>query len=202
MAPVVPSSGSPSPWGGTWQQTVARFMTAMTFFISALQLFQSFNQDTGGPLVSALGPNVDRLMLHAQRLTGLTVPGFKPFYPRLFLALATTEFLGALLYASDIRFGGWILLGSLAISTPLRHNWWDHIHHPVQLQVQLDQFIKCVGLAGALCYFLATSKGTRHRNKYERWMDQMKADREAKAAQLQAAAQAAPLTAGESKKES
>ncbi|KAJ9510715.1 hypothetical protein QJQ45_027662 [Haematococcus lacustris] len=215
---------SDDPWGGTWQQTVARFMTAMTFFISALQLFQSFNQDTGGPLVSALGPNVDRLMLHAQRLTGLTVPGVKssysclqvansalsvqPFYPRLFLALATTEFLGALLYASDIRFGGWILvyvpvqLGSLAISTPLRHNWWDHIHHPVQLQVQLDQFIKCVGLAGALCYFLATSKGTRHRNKYERWMDQMKADREVKAAQLQAAAQAAPLTAGESKKES
>lgn len=67
-------------------------------------------------------------------------------YPQILLFSATVEFLGALLFASDIRFGAYILISFLIPTTLIMHNFWDFQDNPAVMQGEMAHFMKvCVG---------------------------------------------------------
>jgi hypothetical protein len=76
------------------------------------QKFQTFHKATGGPLSAVLASKIGILLQHVNQLTGHDIHVPKDLYPRLFLTTAVAEFMGALLFISDQRFGCWVLVGA------------------------------------------------------------------------------------------
>jgi hypothetical protein len=69
-----------------------------------------------------MASKADILLQHVYQLTTYDIRVPAELYPRLFLTSAVAEFMGALLFISDQRFGCWVLVGIQLMV--FRNRWW------------------------------------------------------------------------------
>lgn len=76
-------------------------------------------------MTAYMAPKLDHFLMKVQQLMGFTLPVSKADYPRILLAAAVCEGLGAVLFLMDISFGAIVLLIFLVPTSGIMHNFWD-----------------------------------------------------------------------------
>ncbi|KAF5826074.1 hypothetical protein DUNSADRAFT_4957 [Dunaliella salina] len=112
----------------------------------------------GGTTMRWVSPKLDQCLDHTERLIGIRPPVEKGQYPQILLAASTTYFFGSVLLMANVRFGASILLMALTVTSLVMNNFWDYSHDPLQQQAEAAHFIKNIGIAGGLIYYLSTSE--------------------------------------------
>ena len=140
----------------------------------------NFDVTTGGPMTAHMAPKLDDFLAKVYELTGFEVPIKKADYPRILLAAAVCEGLGAGLFLMDISFGAIVLLIFLVPTSCIMHNFWDagdaaiynaemihflkvsHFRLPVKSPVDahLNASIQNMSMIGSLLVYLGSGSGT------------------------------------------
>uniref|UniRef100_A0A7S3QS12 DoxX family protein n=1 Tax=Dunaliella tertiolecta TaxID=3047 RepID=A0A7S3QS12_DUNTE len=138
--------------------SLGRFLLGLGFMIAAISIVGQFDKETGGTAMRWVSPKLDQCLDRMERFTGFRPPVEKGQYPQILLAASTTYFFGSVLLMANVRFGASILLMALTLTSLVMHNFWDYSHDPLQQQAETAQFMKNIGIAGGLIYYLATSE--------------------------------------------
>mmetsp|Transcript_7100 Transcript_7100/g.12179 ORF Transcript_7100/g.12179 Transcript_7100/m.12179 type:complete len:210 (-) Transcript_7100:1077-1706(-) len=158
--------------GGTRAQVLGRILICSVFMGAAVVKWQSFDKETGGPFAAWMAPRLEHFLTELSDTLGFTVTIDKSLYPRILIGSATLEFAGALLMLSNIPFGAQVLVPYMAIMTWVMHPFWKFAHHMPSYENERQHFVKNIAILGALIYFLASTKGTSHLNKYESMIEE------------------------------
>mmetsp|Transcript_14394 Transcript_14394/g.40635 ORF Transcript_14394/g.40635 Transcript_14394/m.40635 type:complete len:147 (-) Transcript_14394:386-826(-) len=138
---------------------MGRMAFAFIFISSGLQKLQTFDQETGGPIVSdvvtpALEKAYDAFSTAAPQPLPLKFEEITPYVPALFAVSCGMEVFGGLLFIFGSRLGSILLAMFLLAVTPLMHNFWDPALDEATKTAQMIHFFKNMSMFGAMLFYL------------------------------------------------
>ncbi|KAE9617608.1 hypothetical protein Lal_00034935 [Lupinus albus] len=130
---------------------LGRVLFASLFILSAWQMFNEFDAN-GGPIAKELTPKFTAVKINLSSKLGIGLPDFDV---RQFIAtIIILKGVGGLLFVFGSTLGAFLLLVLLAMTTPLRYDFYNYRPNKPEYTLLLNDFLQSIALFGALLFFI------------------------------------------------
>ncbi|KAI4345776.1 hypothetical protein L6164_012872 [Bauhinia variegata] len=144
---------------------LGRVLFASVFILSAWQMFNELDA-TGGPIAKELAPRFTVVQKKLSAKLGVALPNVN--VKELVISIIFLKGFGGILFVFDSRFGSFLLLMNLALTTPLLYDFYNYRPNKPEYSLLLDEFMQSTALFGALLFFIGMKNSIPRRQLKKR----------------------------------